>query len=160
MRRRIARLLRGVIEGADESIRMLEIEKNAINPKNLRRSEELAAIDRVLSKLEELALTIEFELHLKQTAADTQTENEPEVGVERLCVKSAAMSTRTPSAFEARVESFFGEAADASTRMPSELDARLDRPREGPVTGSTHTPSVFEARVNSFFEETAEDGDA
>ena len=160
MRRRIARLMRGVIEGADESIRMLEIEKDAIDPEHLQRSDELAAIERVLSKLEELALAIEFELHLKQTTVDTQMASEPEVRVERPREKPAAVSTRTRSAFETRVESFFGEATDVSTHMPSELEARLERPREDPAAVSTHTPSVFEARVKSFFEETAEDGEA
>jgi hypothetical protein len=35
--------------------------------------EELATIERVLAKLEELALAIEFELHLKQADVRTQT---------------------------------------------------------------------------------------
>src|ERR1035441_3030557 len=107
MRRRIARLLRGVIEGADDSIRSLESERDAIDPVSLQRLEELAAIERVLSKLEELALAIEFELHLKQTTVDTQMTSELEIRMETPRVNPQAVPTRTLSAFEARVESFF-----------------------------------------------------
>jgi hypothetical protein len=160
MRRRIARRLRGIVEAADKSIRMLEIEKNAIDLETSQGSEELATIERVLAKLEELALTIEFELHLRQTAVPTQMASALEVQVEKPLEEFLAMSTQTPSAFEARVERYFREATGASTHMPSELDTRVERSLEEGTRSSTRTPSAFEARVERYFREIAEDRDA
>jgi hypothetical protein len=103
------------------SLDALNAERDLLCGRKTRSVGELASIERVTTKLDELALSIEFELHLKRTPpAALQSHEGVQLEVKELFepTKKQADSTthsttplaisEKPSAFEARLEAWFG----------------------------------------------------
>jgi hypothetical protein len=125
MLRRTERLLRQLLKEIDTYLDTLEAERGSLSHKETRRLNDLAIVERVTSKLNELALSIEFELHLKRTPGTTvesqgAVETEIEESYERTreqvertthLAKPKSIS-RTHSTLEARLDEWFGPMSD------------------------------------------------
>lgn len=118
-------MFRQVLTHIDTSLDALNAERDLLCDKKAPTLSELASIERVTTKLNELALSIEFELHLKKTpSAALQSQEEVQTELEELfeptkkqvgptthSIKSPAI-LKKPSTFEARLEARFGPISE------------------------------------------------
>lgn len=121
MLRRTEQIFRQVLRHIDTSLDALNAERDLLCEKKTPTLSELASIERVTTRLDELALSIEFELNLKRTPPaalrsheGVQTEfkelfepTKKQVDSTTHSIKPLAISEK-PSAFEARLEAWFG----------------------------------------------------
>jgi hypothetical protein len=159
MRRRIARLLQDTVKLVDESIRTLEIAKDTSHLKYALAPEEFAAIERVQAKLEELALAIEFELHLRQPTLAAQWTGGSQTSARDPSEEAAGTTLHVRRALEDRAEGSFAESANTSPLKPGAPEASVGKSFKDAEDVPTHTPSTLEVRVGRFFQEASDNPD-
>jgi hypothetical protein len=125
MLRRTEQLFRQVLRHIDTSLDALNSERDLLCKKKTPRTKELASVERVTAKLDELALSIEFELHLKERPTTLQSQEAARTECEQLFeptkrqVHTTSHSNESlagldkPNAFEARLEAWFGSISDS-----------------------------------------------
>ena len=124
MLRRTERRLRQLLKEIDTCLDALEVESELINRKKTSKSNDLSSVERVTSKLKELALAIEFELHLKRTSGVIlQSHGDIDTEVEEPCERTKEQVERTAHLAKPK----------ATSHPLSTLETRLDE-RFGPIS--------------------------
>jgi hypothetical protein len=155
MRRRTERLLRQLLKEIDTCLDLLEAESELLSRKKIGGSNDLAIVEGLTSNLNAIALSIEFELHLKKTSVGLPesrggVEIESQVQQSNFLLEKPKAILNTLGSLESRLEERFGSMSNA---FESEIDKsceQVDDRLYKPNTASC-TPSALEAKLDEWF---------